>query len=125
MSVLNDPVVAHYHYEPMHMQSGDPDKNGVLEMSFVRQGDRSVLVHLHHKTPLLAPHAPYWDKNLPDLSSVYMIATSGGVLQGDRLELSIAMCAHAMVTSGSSQIRAPKPLTSRVARLIAANQRAE
>jgi len=72
------------------------EKNGILELSFARKGDRSVLTHLYRQAPLLVQQALYWDEHLPGLPCVYMISTSGCVLQGDRLGISIAVGDDAM-----------------------------
>src|SRR5215831_6852132 len=71
-------------------------KKGVLEMSFARRGDRSVLAHLYREAPLLAQQALYWDEHLPGLPCVYVITTSGCVLEGDRYDISIDVGAGAM-----------------------------
>jgi len=71
-------------------------KKGVLEMSFGRRGDRSVLTHLYREAPLLAQQALYWDEHLPGLPCVYVITTSGCVLEGDRFDISIDVGAGAM-----------------------------
>jgi len=71
-------------------------KKGVLEMSFARRGDRSVLAHLYREAPLLAQQALYWDEHLPGLACVYVITTSGCVLEGDRFDISIDVGAGAM-----------------------------
>jgi len=71
-------------------------KKGVLEMSFARDGDRSVLAHLYRQVPLLAQQALYWDEHLPGLPCVYVITTSGCVLEGDRFDVSIDVGAGAM-----------------------------
>lgn len=71
-------------------------QNGVLELSFARQGERSVLSHLYRQAPLLVQQALYWDQHLPGLPCVYVITTSGCVLQGDRFDISIAVGDDAM-----------------------------
>jgi urease accessory protein len=96
MSVLDAPELAPYLDEPGQMPSGAPGKNGVLAMSFARRGDRSVLAHLYRKAPLLVQQALYWDEHLPGLACVYIITTSGCLLQGDRLHVSITMDADTM-----------------------------
>ena len=96
MSVLDARELARYQDEPEQMPSGAPGKNGVLDMSFVRRGDRSVLAHLYRRAPLLAQQALYWDEHLPGLPCVYIIMTSGCVLQGDRLDVSITVGVDAM-----------------------------
>jgi urease accessory protein len=71
-------------------------KHGILELSFARRGDRSVLAHLYRQAPLLVQQALYWDEHLPGLPCVYVITTSGCVLQGDRFDISIAVGDDAM-----------------------------
>ena len=72
------------------------ESNGILELSFARRGDRSVLTHLYRQAPLLAQQALYWDEHLPGLPCVYVITTSGCVLQGDRFDISVAVGDDAM-----------------------------
>jgi urease accessory protein len=96
MSVLNAPELALYHDEPKQMPSSAPGKHGVLDMAFARRGDRSVLAHLYRKAPLLVQQALYWDEHLPGLPCVYIITTSGCVLQGDRLDMSVTVGPGAM-----------------------------
>jgi urease accessory protein len=96
MIVLDAPELAPYQDEPRQMPSGAPGKRGILDMTFARRGDRSVLAHLARQAPLLVQQALYWDEHLPELPCVYIITTSGCVLQGDRLNTSIAVGADAM-----------------------------
>jgi urease accessory protein len=91
MSALKAPELALCHHAPDQMASGAPGKHGVLDMAFACRGDRSVLAHLYRQAPLLAQQALYWDEHLPGLPCVYIIMTSGCVLQGDRLDVSIAV----------------------------------
>jgi urease accessory protein len=55
-----------------------------------------VLAHLYRKAPLLAQQALYWDEHLPGLPCVYVITTSGCVLEGDHFDITIAAGAGAM-----------------------------
>lgn len=96
MSVATAPELAAYQDEPRQMRSGAPGKNGVLDMSFARRGDRSVLAHLSRTAPLLVQQALYWDEHLPGLPCIYVITTSGCVLQGDRLDVTITVGTGAM-----------------------------
>jgi urease accessory protein len=96
MSLLDAPELALYHDVPDQMPSGAPGKHGVLEMAFTRRGDQSVLSHLYRQAPLLVQQALYWDEHLPKLPCVYIITTSGCVLQGDRLDVSITVGPGAM-----------------------------
>jgi urease accessory protein len=70
--------------------------HGVLDMAFACRGDRSVLAHLYRQAPLLVQQALYWDEHLPGMPCVYIITTSGCVLQGDRLDVSITVGPGAM-----------------------------
>ena len=96
MTVLDATELAPYAGEPKQMPSGAPGKHGVLDMTFARHADRSVLAHLARTAPLLVQQALYWDEHLPGLPCVYMIMTSGCVLQGDRLDVSITVGPGAM-----------------------------
>jgi urease accessory protein len=75
---------------------GAAGKCGVLEMRFEKRNGRSVLGYLHRRTPLLVQQALYWDEALPGLPCVYVITTSGGVVQGDRFEVFTDLSAGAM-----------------------------
>jgi urease accessory protein len=78
------------------MGSRAPGQRGVLDMEFDLRGGRSVLTHLHRQAPLLAQQALYCDDHIPDMPCVFMITTSGCVLQGDRLDISISVRRGAM-----------------------------
>lgn len=93
---LDAPELARYQDEPRQMPSGAPGKNGILDMHVARRGDRSVLAHLYRQAPLLVQQALYWDEHLPGLPCVYVITTSGCLLQGDRLDIAITVGAGAM-----------------------------
>lgn len=94
--ILSAPELAPYRDEPRQAPSGRVGKTGILAMRFEDRGERSVLAHLYRKTPLLVQQALYWDEALPGLPCVYMITTSGCVLQGDRLQVGIEMGPGAM-----------------------------
>lgn len=91
----NKIVPAEYRHEPEQMSSGAIGKNGFLRMDFVRAEERSTLHRMEKRTPLFAQKALYHDEALPGLPCVTMISTSGCVLQGDRLALSINVGTHA------------------------------
>jgi urease accessory protein len=96
VSVLDAPELAPYRDEPKQMRSGVSGKRGVLNMEFARQGDRSLLTHLYRNAPLLVQQALYSDEPLPGLPCVFIITTSGCILQGDRLDISISLGRNAM-----------------------------
>ena len=53
------------------------------------RGDRTILADLYRQSPLLVQRALYWDEEMPDLPCVFIITTSGGILQGDRLTIDV------------------------------------
>ncbi len=104
MTVLSVPELAPYQDEPTHAPSGRCGKTGVLQMRFEDRGDRSILAQLYREAPLLVQQALYWDEALPGMPCVYLISTSGCVLQGDRLYVEIALGRRSLahVTSQSA-----------------------
>lgn len=98
------PELDGYRDEPGQMPSGSVGKRGYLRLGFCRQGDRSILAELDRRVPFLAQQALYWDEALPDLPCVFLITTSGCLLQGDRMALDIAVGpdARAHITTQSA-----------------------
>ena len=96
MKLLDAPELAPYRDEPAQLPSGSPGKDGLLNLCFERDGDRSVLARIDRRAPLHAQRALYWDEHLPGLPCVYIITTSGCVLQGDRLHIAVTVGPGAM-----------------------------
>ncbi len=92
-----------YRDEPGQMRSGAPGKNGFLHLGFERRGERSILSKLRRRYPYFAHRALYWDEGMPEIPCVFLITTTGCILQGDRLHLDVAMGrgAQAHLTSQS------------------------
>ena len=103
-SLCDAAEVADYRDEPQQLPAGAPGKNGFLRLGFEHRGDRSVLSELSHRAPLLAQQALYYDDGMPELPYVITICTAGGVLQGDRyaIEIALAENAEAHVTTQSA-----------------------
>ena len=103
-SLCDAPELADYRDQPRQLPAGSPGKNGFLRLGFAHRDGRSVLSELSHRAPLLAQQALYYDEGMPDLPYVMMICTAGGVLQGDRyaVEIAIAENAQAHVTTQSA-----------------------
>jgi urease accessory protein len=95
------PEFAQYQDEPPQMPSGTVGKSGYLKLGFELRGPKTILADLDRRAPYLAQRALYFDAALPDMPCIFMITTSGCVLQGDRLALDIAMArgAEAHVTT--------------------------
>jgi urease accessory protein len=95
------PEFAQYQDEPPQMPSGTVGKSGYLKLGFERRGTKTILADLDRRVPYLAQRALYFDEALPEMPCIFMITTSGCVLQGDRLALEIALArgAEAHVTT--------------------------
>ncbi len=80
-----------YRDEPAQMASGAVGKNGSLFLEFENRGKRSILSKLKRRLPYFAHRALYWDEALPGLPCVFVITTTGCLLQGDRLHLGVEL----------------------------------
>ena len=96
--------LAAFQDEPPQMASGAVGKTGFLRLGFERRGDRTILADLERRTPYMAQRALYPDPAMPDLAWLFVITTSGCVLQGDRMALDVALApgARAHVTTQSA-----------------------
>jgi urease accessory protein len=96
--------LAGFQDEPVQMASGAVGKTGYLRLGFERRGSHTILAELDRRTPYMAQRALYPDPALPDQAWLFMITTSGCVLQGDRLalEVTVAPGARAHVTTQSA-----------------------
>ena len=86
------------------MGSGAVGKSGRLRLGFERRDGRTILAELESRAPCLAQRALHCDDALPDMAWLFMITTSGCVLQGDRLALDVSLGpgARAHVTTQSA-----------------------
>jgi urease accessory protein len=93
--------LAAFQDEPPQMASGTVGKTAFLRLGFERREERTILADLDRRAPYMAQRVLYPDPALPDLAWLFMITTSGCVLQGDRLalEIDVAAGARAHVTT--------------------------
>jgi urease accessory protein len=98
------PELAAFQDEPPQMRSGTVGKTGFLRLGFERRGGQTILADLDRRAPYMAQRALYCDQAMPDLAHVFLITTTGCILQGDRLALDITLGpnAKAHVTSQSA-----------------------
>lgn len=98
------PELAAFQDEPPQMRSGAVGKSGFLHLGFERRGRRTILADLDYRIPYRAQRALYCDEAMPDLAHVFLITTTGCLLQGDRMALDIALAsgARAHVTTQSA-----------------------
>lgn len=90
--------------EPPQMASGAVGKSAWLKLAFEKRGDRTILADLDRRVPFHVQRPLYPDTGLPDQAWVFIITTTGCVLQGDRLalEVDLAPGARAHVTTQSA-----------------------
>ncbi|HQR72168.1 MAG TPA: urease accessory protein UreD [Burkholderiaceae bacterium] len=95
---------ADFQDQPPQMASGTVGKTGFLRLGFERRGDQTILAELDRRAPFMAQRALYPDPALPDQAWLFIITTSGCVLQGDRLALEVTLgpAARAHVTTQSA-----------------------
>jgi urease accessory protein len=98
------PELAGFQDEPPQMRSGTVGKTGFLRLGFERRGHETILANLERRAPYMAQRALYCDQEMPDLAHVFMITTTGCLLQGDRLALEVTLGsgAQAHVTTQSA-----------------------
>ena len=96
--------LAAFQDEPPQMRSGVVGKTGFLRLGFERRDSRTILADFERRVPYLAQRALHCDQDLPDLAWVFLITSSGCLLQGDRLALDISLGprARAHVTTQSA-----------------------
>jgi urease accessory protein len=84
--------------------AADGERNGLLRLGFERRGARTLLADLDRRTPFMAQRVLYPERSLPDLAWLFVITTTGCVLQGDRLALDVRLGpgARAHVTTQSA-----------------------
>ncbi len=101
---LESPELRPYQDEPAQMPSGTVGKDGYLRLEFVDRGDRSVMAFMDRRVPFLVQRALYWDEAMPQMPCIFIITTTGCVLQGDRmaLEIEVGKNAQAHVTTQSA-----------------------
>lgn len=104
----NEAEFVRFQDEPAQMRSGSVGKNGFLHLGFTLRGTRTLMVDVRHRAPFLVQRALYWDREMPDMACVYLLTSSGGILQGDRYALEIDVGAGAsahLTTQGATRIQ--------------------
>jgi urease accessory protein len=89
--------LAAFQEEPRQLKSGTAGKTGFLRLGFERDGDRTVLASLERRPPYMVQRALYCDARMPHLPCVFVITSTGCVVQGDRLALEVALGPGAQV----------------------------
>jgi urease accessory protein len=64
-------------------------QKGIVNMHLADTGRKTVLRNIHTTPPFLIQKALYPDVEYPNMAYVYIMSSSGGILQGDRLDVRI------------------------------------
>jgi urease accessory protein len=98
------PEFVSFQDEPQQMRSGTVGKTGFLRLGFEHRSGQTILANLERRAPYTVQRALYCDEGMPGLAFVFLITTTGCVLQGDRLALDITLGprAQAHLTSQSA-----------------------
>ncbi|MDP2355405.1 MAG: urease accessory protein UreD [Beijerinckiaceae bacterium] len=87
------------------MRSGAVGKSGYLRLGFEQRNGRTILAENDRRIPYMAQRVIYCDEAMPELAHVFVITTTGCVLQGDRLALDVSVaagaCAHVTTQSAT------------------------
>jgi urease accessory protein len=89
------PELAAFQDEPPQMRSGTAGKTGFLRIGFEHRGRRTILANMDRRAPYMVQRALYCDQEMPDLACVFLINTTGCIVQGDRLALDVMVGARA------------------------------
>jgi len=89
------PELAAFQDEPPQMRSGTAGKTGFLRIGFEHRGRRTILANMDRRAPYMVQRALYCDQEMPDLACVFLINTTGCIVQGDRLTLDVMVGARA------------------------------
>lgn len=77
------------------LRAGPRGQEGRLSIHAAMIGGRTRLLSLRSQAPLQVLRAAYTEPDLPSLAAVTICSPSGGVLQGDRLYIEVALDANA------------------------------
>ena len=94
--------------EIRQLAAGEAGKNGALRLVFRDDGaGRTVVADQFSEAPLHAQRAMHYDGPCPGMAYLYIVSTSGGILQGDRYRIDITMKKGSMAhvtTQGATRI---------------------
>jgi urease accessory protein len=103
------PELAAFQDEPPQMRSGTVGKNGFLRIGFEHRGSHTILADIDRRAPYMVQRALYCDQEMADLACVFLINTTGCLVQGDRLELDVMVGSRAqahVTTQSATKIHA-------------------
>ena len=99
------PEVQPYLDEPKAMYVGAPGKHGYLRMGFeLDKNGKSIMRDLDRRAPLIVQQELYFDEAMPEMPCVYILASGGPYVDGDRFEqdITVRRGAFAHVSTGAA-----------------------
>lgn len=101
MQMYNTPI--------KQLQVGRAGKVGILdlELSSDKDANKTVITKQFFQVPLQIQRVLHLEKSIPQMAYLYMLSSSGGILQGDRYRINVTMKDNAvshMTTQGATRI---------------------
>ncbi|MCI0558638.1 MAG: urease accessory protein UreD [Nitrososphaera sp.] len=75
---------------------GSGTERGAAFVKLASSNSKTVVGHLATRAPLLVQRALYPDGEHPGMAHLYLMSSSGGILQGDRFEIAVDAGEHTM-----------------------------
>jgi len=103
------PEVQAYGSDLRQLKVGRAGKIGALKLVLEQDQarEKTVVKEQYSKIPLFTQRALYLEETLPSMAYLYIISPSGGILQGDRYRMDVALrkraCAH-ITTQGATRV---------------------
>jgi urease accessory protein len=84
-------IFARYHKKISNNNILSPiGRNGIVHIELdITEDSRTFLKNVKSRAPLLVQRALYPDRQFPKMAKIYLMSSSGGILQGDRLKIDI------------------------------------
>lgn len=103
------PEIAVYGSELKQLQVGRAGKIGALTLLLEQdqQRGKTVVKEQYSKVPLFTQRALYLEESLPSMAYIHIMSPSGGILQGDRYRMDIALKNNAyahITTQGATRV---------------------
>jgi urease accessory protein len=103
------PEILAYGSDVKQLGVGKAGKIGALILGLERDNEvgRTVVKEQYSKVPLYTQRALYLEESLPSMAYMYIISPSGGILQGDRYRMDIALKNNAsahLTTQGATRV---------------------
>ena len=103
------PEILAYGSDVKQLGVGKAGKIGALILGLERDNEvgRTVVKEQYTKVPLYTQRALYLEESLPSMAYMYIISPSGGILQGDRYRMDIALKNNAsahLTTQGATRV---------------------